>query len=64
MIDDAGVLHCYKLHTDLKGLSVAKADCASRGQHLVTISSKEEFEFVTKYLIERKTVNNVHCYSH
>ena len=54
MIDDAGVLHCYKLHTDLKGLSVAKADCASRGQYLVTISSKKEFDFLTNYIRESK----------
>ena len=62
--DDAGVLHCYKLYADSVTIFWAKANCASLGQHLVTISSKEEFEFVTNYIKERETVCNVHCYSH
>ena len=52
--DDAGVLHCYKLYADSETIFWAKANCASLGQHLVTISSKEEFDFVTKYISERK----------
>ena len=62
--DNTGVLHCYKLHVDSKTLSIAKAECVSLGQHLVTISSNEEFEFVTKYLRECKKAENVHCCSH
>ena len=54
MTDDAGVLHRYKLYTDLKTNSHANASCASRGQHFVTISNKREFDFVVDYLRERK----------
>ena len=56
MTDDAGVLHRYKLYTDLKTNSHANASCASRGQHFVTISNKREFDFVVNYLRERKCV--------
>ena len=57
--DDAGVLHCYKLYADSVTIFWAKANCASLGQHLVTISSKQEFEFVIDYLREGKAVVEV-----
>ena len=53
-IDNSGTLHCYKLYTETRQFGRAKAHCASRNEHLITISSKEEMDFVIRYLVERK----------
>ena len=55
-MDEAGILHCYTVYTGSKQLPQAKTDCASRGQHLVTISSKEEFDFVLNTMVNRKLI--------
>ena len=54
-----GVLHCYHLFDDVTDFDGAVADCssrASRGAHLVTISSEEEFDFVMGRMNEGKFI--------
>ena len=52
-----GVAHCYHLFDDSLDFAGSVSDCSSRGAHLVTISSQDEYDFVVGRMNEGKLLD-------
>ncbi|EGW02089.1 C-type lectin domain family 4 member A, partial [Cricetulus griseus] len=45
--------HCYSISNDLANWSQSEEKCSSVGAHLMVVHSKEEQDFITKFLSNR-----------